>query len=100
MLSFFLSYDISDDRLRTKLSRLLERRGCKRVQKSVFFAPAFGQKEAKSLRAACERLLQNRAPGDSLLCIPATRQFLSDLVWEGESARLEEALEETLFLRM
>ncbi len=100
MTTYFLSYDISDDRLRTRLSKLLEKHGCKRLQKSVFLAPNFEPKELTTLRKACERLLQHRAPGDSLLCIPATRQYLSDLVWEGDAARLEQALEEALFVVM
>jgi CRISPR-associated protein Cas2 len=100
MTSFFLSYDISDDRLRTRLSKLLERRGCKRLQKSVFFAPNFEPREMQSLRIACERLLQHRAPTDSLLCIPATRQYLGELVWQGDAARLQAALTDVLFTVM
>lgn len=100
MTSFFLSYDIADDRLRTRLAKLLEKHGCKRLQKSVFLAPNFEPKEVQALRKACERLLQHRAPGDSLLCIPATRQYLPDLVWEGDAARLKDALEGALFVVM
>lgn len=100
MTSFFLSYDISDDRLRIRLSKLLERHGCKRLQKSVFLAPDFEPREMTALRAGCLRLLQQAQPSDSLLCIPATRQYMDDLVWLGQKEKLSSALEELLFDRM
>lgn len=39
MTSYLISYDIGDDRLREKVAALLQREGCTRIQKSVFFAP-------------------------------------------------------------
>ncbi len=95
MTSYFLSYDISSDRLRNRLAKTLEKHGCKRIQKSLFLAPNFEPRELQRLRDDCTRTLKHRDPGVSLLCIPATRQYLSELVWAGEEDRLRNALGDT-----
>lgn len=100
MTSYFLSYDIADDRLRRRLDQLLQRHGCKRLQKSVFLAPRYEPPELAALRKDCQQLLRHGAPQDSLLCIPATRQYLSDLLWHGDGATLQHALEEALLVML
>ncbi|MBL7793383.1 MAG: CRISPR-associated endonuclease Cas2 [Saprospiraceae bacterium] len=95
MTSYFLSYDISNDRLRNRLAKTLERHGCKRIQKSLFLAPNFEPRELQRLRDDCAKTLLHRQPGDSLLCIPATRQYLQELIWAGEEDRLRDTLKET-----
>lgn len=97
MANFFISYDISNDRLRTKAAKLLERHGCKRVQKSVFFAPGFQPAETKKLRGDLHRLVNPLLEeGDSILCIPVTQNYLDDLVWEGDRKLFDMLLKEVL----
>ena len=82
-MNYFLCYDISDDRLRDKTAKLLAKRGCKRVQKSVFFAPAFTPRELAALRKALQRAVFPLFDAkDSLLCIPVENDLSNDLVWQ------------------
>lgn len=75
-MNYFVSYDIRDDRRRTRLSQLLLRRGGQRVQKSVFFIQDFDRPALEALLAAAARLLAaSPHPADSLLCIPADREY-------------------------
>ena len=84
---FFISYDISDNRLRTRLAKLLLRLGCHRVQKSVYIAIGFSPKERGDLTAEVRRLLQGKATAtDSVLYIPVEKNHLDDLLIEGDSA--------------
>jgi len=95
--NFFISYDISNDRLRTKAAKILERNGCKRVQKSVFFAVRFQTAELKKLRAELNRLIgAHLEESDSILCIPVVPSRLDDLVWEGDRKFFDILLKEVL----
>lgn len=95
MTNYLISYDISSDRLRTKVAKALERHGCKRIQKSVFFAPGYTPDELKRLRADLSKLLAPAAePVDSILCVPIQKQYLVEVIWEGENHSLRSALEE------
>jgi len=94
MTNYLISYDISSDRLRTKVAKILERHGCKRIQKSVFFAPRYLPDELKRLRADLSKLLTRAAePADSILCVPIQKQYLVEVIWEGENRSLRAALE-------
>ena len=90
-MNFFVCYDISDDKRRLRLSNLLLRSGCKRVQKSVFFAPDFGRHEMLRLKNNIEKLLNQQytegaSPDDSVLYIPLDNDALNAVVWQGEKA--------------
>jgi CRISPR-associated endonuclease Cas2 len=62
MANLFISYDITNDRLRTKTAKILERHGCKRVQKSVFYAARFEAAEVRKLRAELARQVGGKRP--------------------------------------
>lgn len=88
-MNYFICYDISDDDLRGKMVKLLQRKGCKRVQKSVFLAPNFQLRELAALRGEVERkLVPSFGAGDSVLCIPVERDFLPALCWHGCAEQL------------
>lgn len=93
MTNYLFSYDISNTKLRTKISKTLLQAGCIRVQKSVFFAPDFTTKELKRLRNNLNILLKNKVEtNDSLLCISINKQDLRRMIWaEGETALLQDA---------
>ena len=81
-MHYLISYDIADDRLRTRAVKVLARHGCRRLQKSVFLARDFSPEELQRLRAELLPLLQTRAdPADSLLCLPIERDLLRDNFW-------------------
>ena len=95
-MNFFVCYDISDDKRRLRLSKLLLREGCKRVQKSVFIAPDFSRAEMLRLKTKVEQLLHIKYTDgtsrdsregvsleDSVLYIPLENDAVKDVVWEG-----------------
>ncbi|MCO6487866.1 MAG: CRISPR-associated endonuclease Cas2 [Phaeodactylibacter sp.] len=95
MTSYIISYDIAADRLRDKVAALLQREGCTRVQKSVFFAPKFAIKELRALQAALHALVNGKLEeNDSILCVPVLNKHLPTLLWEGASPGLEDTLKD------
>lgn len=81
-MHYVIAYDIADDRLRARVAKTLARRGCWRLQKSVFLAPDFSPDELAALRAALRQLLLARHdPADSVLCLPIERDLLADNFW-------------------
>ena len=70
--NYVISYDISSNRLRNLLAKLLAKTGCERWQKSVFVAIDFEKTEIDRLKIQIKQLLANKAkPTDSVLCVPA-----------------------------
>jgi CRISPR-associated protein Cas2 len=87
-MSFFICYDISDDKRRLHLSKLLQRKGCKRIQKSVFTAIDFERTEMLYLKIQVNTLLNKRYTegatlDDSVLYIPLDNDAVKNVVWEG-----------------
>ena len=88
-MNFFICYDISDDKRRLHLSKLLLRTGCKRVQKSVFIAIGFERKEMLSLKTKAHKLLnttytEGASFNDSILYIPLDNDAVKDVLWQGQ----------------
>ena len=71
-MNFFICYDISDDKLRLRLSKLLLRSGCVRVQKSVFVATDFERAEMLRLKIKVERLVCFVPRNGNVLGAPAS----------------------------
>lgn len=94
MTSYLISYDISNNKLRTQLAKILLRYGCKRLQKSVFLAPNYSLKELGLLRTALEKAFQykNKQKNDSLICFPVPQMKLSELLWHGDLNKTEDIL--------
>lgn len=93
MNNYLISYDISDNRLRLKASKLLERKGCVRLQKSVFLAPNYHLKELQTLRHELAFALRLQAGSeDSLLCVAIGKIDPKDMIWQGDNPVLQEAL--------
>lgn len=84
MNNYMVSYDISDDGLRTHLVKLLERNGLFRVQKSVFVAPNYSVKNIRFLKGEVVKLMQLRGTvdADSVLCVPLSEGQLAELWWK------------------
>lgn len=93
-MNFFICYDISDDKRRLRLSKLLLRSGCQRVQKSVFVATDFERIEMLRLKNKVERLLnvlitEGSTLDDSVLYIPLDNDAVKDVVWQGNRFKWE-----------
>lgn len=90
-MHYVITYDIEDDRLRTKTAKILQRLGCARVQKSVFIAPDLEKKHLLQLQHALQRLLTKRLqPSDSLLIIPLREDLTTEIITIGHNNILTE----------
>ncbi|MCS7035353.1 MAG: CRISPR-associated endonuclease Cas2 [Saprospiraceae bacterium] len=90
-MHYVITYDIEDDRLRTKTAKVLQRHGCARVQKSVFVAPNLEKKHLALLQNALQRLLNKRIqPTDSLLIIPLRDDLAAEIAIIGHNNVLTE----------
>ena len=83
-MHYIISYDISDDKLRLKISKLLLASGCFRLQKSVFIAPNFPTKQIKLLKQDVLKMLHCPAQRDtdSILCFRITPKQVPGIWWQ------------------
>ena len=73
MLHYLVIYDISEDKIRTQIARLLEQAGGQRIQKSVFaFRLERSQKESlkQKIRTIRYNYYQQWQKGDNVLIFP------------------------------
>ena len=85
-MHYLISYDIAADGLRGRVAKLLERHGCRRMQRSVFAAPRFSGKQMTALRSGLHRLLgTSLEPGDSLFIVSIEGDAVGELVTFGEN---------------
>lgn len=98
-MTYLICYDITDDKLRTRIAKRLERAGCLRVQKSVFIAPHFEAKRLLILRGGILRLLagKNLVFDESILAIPIEKDNMTDILWAGDSGQLAARVQKDLF---
>ena len=80
-MHYVICYDLENDRLRDRVVKLLERNGCRRIQKSVFAAPDLGKKHFVKLQLALRQLFARRpmTAGDSLYFIPLPEEYAPDI---------------------
>ncbi len=78
---FLVVYDISDDSLRRKVIKILERFGLERIQYSVFFGEIFSEDYSYFLKKLRKLEL---APADSVLVFPVSEFSLRGVVCFGE----------------
>ncbi len=75
---FFVMYDIEDNRVRTLVSKYLIKKGCTRIQKSIFLADLPSEKfeqiksDLTEVQAAYENL-------DSILVVPISTDYLKSM---------------------
>ncbi len=93
-MTYLICYDFSDDRLRLRVAKLLERTGCVRVQKSVFMAVRFDLKKMERLRRQLLKIIPDALPDtDSLIVVPIERDLTVALVWAGVKEKVDDALQ-------
>jgi CRISPR-associated protein Cas2 len=97
-MTYLICYDITDDHLRTRLAKRLEKAGCVRLQKSVFLAPNFEAKRLAILRGGIKRIITiGLSPDESVIAIPIDKDNLSDIVWAGDAAHIQTLTHKWLF---
>ena len=70
-MNYILTYDISNNKIRKRVSDLLKDKGFLRVQRSVFIGEIFGNK----IQAILEEInIQLKTDTDSLLCMPINKE--------------------------
>lgn len=84
----FIYYDIEHNKIRRLVARLLEKEGCIRVQKSVFFARLHRRRyrELADLLKQIQQLYDNK---DSIMLLPVGEDMLNSLQCIGQSFDLE-----------
>ena len=90
-MHYFIAYDIQEDKLRLHVSKLLERCGCSRIQKSVFFVDGFRNKELTSLKTKLDALLLKfpPSPKDCILCLPLEVSHFNKICWLGRPPAID-----------
>ena len=85
----FICYDIENDKIRRLVARLLEKEGCIRVQKSVFFARMHRQRHLRltALLRDIQQLYENQ---DSIMLLPVGEDMLNSLQCIGQSFELQQ----------
>lgn len=59
-MHYVICYDISGDRLRDRVVKILEKNGCHRIQKSVFVATYLEKKHWGQLETSLQKLFERR----------------------------------------
>lgn len=94
-----ICYDIERNKIRRLVARLLEKQGCIRVQKSVFFARLHRRRyhELTDLLRQIQQLYDNT---DSILLLPVGEDMLNSLQCIGQSFDVDQlaAPKHTLFI--
>lgn len=86
-MHYVICYDLENDRLRDRVAKLLERNGCRRIQKSVFAAPDLNKKHLVRLQLSLRQLFGRRpmSAGDSLYLIPLPEEYVPGIETIGEN---------------
>lgn len=86
LMDYFLCYDISDNKLRRRVAKYLEKAGLHRVQKSIFFAKAYQPKQIQHIANKIASIAQeDEYYADSILLIPIEKDQLNKVVVYGEN---------------
>lgn len=97
-MKYLISYDITEDRLRTRLAKYLRQQGCQRLQKSVFLSPNYPPKAWKQVALGLKTLAHNKlSPTDSILCFALNQQDLEKAIILGNEEWFQKARMERLF---
>lgn len=81
---FFVMYDIENNKVRTEIAKFLERNGCVRVQKSIFFASA-ERKKYKELHTSLRDVQQAYQNNDSIFFVPVSTDEVKSMKMIGKN---------------
>lgn len=85
---FFIMYDIASNKVRTLVAKYLEKKGCTRVQRSIFLAdlPAHEYETIKSDLVEVQAAYDNN---DSILIIPISMGYLDAMKIIGQDINVD-----------
>ncbi|MBQ9417424.1 MAG: CRISPR-associated endonuclease Cas2 [Bacteroidales bacterium] len=85
---FFVMYDIEDNRVRRLIVKYLEKKGCHRVQKSIFLAdlPPAVYNQMRTDLAEVQAAYDNQ---DSILIVPISTDYLNSMKIIGKNINLD-----------
>ncbi|AFM02523.1 CRISPR-associated endoribonuclease Cas2 [Bernardetia litoralis DSM 6794] len=92
-MTYLILYDISEDRIRTHISKHLEERGCRRVQKSVFMAKMSIEKYHE-IRDYLQQIQDEYENDDTILFIPISQQVLRETYMIGNNIPFLDAVDD------
>ena len=85
---FFVMYDIESNKVRRYIVKYLERKGCTRVQKSIFLANLSMEKyqDIRNDLAEVQAAYDNE---DSILVVPITTDYLRSMKVIGQNINID-----------
>ncbi len=81
---YFIMYDIENNKIRTHIAKYLERKGCIRVQKSVFIAES-ERKRYDEIHATLKEVQEMYENRDSIFLVPVPADHFRAMKVIGES---------------
>ncbi len=95
----FIMYDITSNKVRSRIAKYLLGKGCTRIQKSIFMAdlPASAYDEINEALVEVQRLYENN---DSILIVPLSEDYVKAMKVIGQQVDMDLMMHEktTLFL--
>ncbi len=85
---FFVMYDIESNKVRRYVVKYLERKGCTRVQKSIFLAN-LSMEKYQNIRNDLAEVQAAYANEDSILIVPITTDYLRSMKVIGQNIDLD-----------
>ncbi len=92
-MTYLILYDISEDRIRTHISKHLEQRGCRRVQKSVFIAKTSIEKYHE-IKNYLEQIQEEYDNQDTILFIPISKKGLQEAYMIGNNTAFLDSVDD------
>lgn len=85
---FFVMYDIESDKVRHQVVKYLQRKGCMRVQRSIFLAD-LAMSEYDSIRKDLAEVQAAYDNNDSILIVPISADYLRSMKVIGQKIELD-----------
>jgi CRISPR-associated protein Cas2 len=94
LMTFFVFYDIENDKIRTHISNYLQRMGCIRIQKSVFLVKTHRSKYDE-IGAALKEIQAAYENTDSVMLVPIPENEVSNMKVIGAELDIDFILQES-----
>lgn len=85
---FFVMYDIESNKVRTLVSKYLEKKGCTRIQKSIFLAD-LDRSLFDQIRSDLAEVQSCYENNDSLILVPISTDYLQSMKVIGKSINVD-----------
>ena len=85
---FFVMYDIESNKVRRLVANYLQRKGCVRIQRSIFLAD-LDAKEYNTIRMDLTEVQSTYENEDSILIVPISSEYLRSMKIIGQKIELD-----------